>query len=454
MEKLFGTDGIRGKANEFPLTPEMAIKIARAVITVLRSNPASGKIVIGKDTRLSGAMLEYALASGVCSMEADAQLTGVIPTPAVAFITSSTDADAGMVISASHNPFYDNGIKIFDANGDKLSDDVEAQIEKLVFEDQKVGGSNAVYETGRVIHLDDAPQRYHQFLTRTLSEKIPFKGLKIALDCSNGATYQVAPLLFSELGAEVEALSIQPDGKNINDGCGSEHPEALVKRVIESKADIGLAFDGDGDRLIAVDDNGRIISGDRILTICAKAFKQKGKLKNNLVVSTVMSNLGLRKALKELEIEHVMTRVGDRYVLQEMHASGAIIGGEDSGHMIFLDDHTTGDGILSALKLLDAMQTESKPLSELGDMMTVFPQTLINVDVKRKPDLQSIPRVVDAIAAVEEALGEEGRVLVRYSGTQPLCRVMVEGSSERETKRYCTQISDIIKEKLGSRSEK
>jgi phosphoglucosamine mutase len=231
-----------------------------------------------------------------------------------------------------------------------------------VFEVQNVGDSTAVRETGHVIQLDDAPQRYHKFLTQTLSEKTPFKGLKIVLDCSNGATYQVAPELFSELGAEVEALSVQPDGKNINAACGSEHPESLAKRVVVSKADIGLAFDGDGDRLIAVDDSGRIITGDRILAICAKVFKQKGELKNNLVVSTVMSNLGLRKALTELEIEHVMTRVGDRYVLQEMHANGAVIGGEDSGHMIFLDDHTTGDGILSALKLIDAMQTESRPL--------------------------------------------------------------------------------------------
>jgi phosphoglucosamine mutase len=455
MDKLFGTDGIRGVANEFPLTPEIVVKVGRAVISSLKLNADTNaaKIVIGKDTRISGSMLEYALASGICAMGGDVLLAGIIPTPAVAFLAASTGAGAGIVISASHNPFYDNGIKIFDGNGDKLSDDFEARIEKAVFDDQKIDHRNAVHETGRVIQIDDGLQRYHKFLTQTLSAKTPFKGLKIVMDCSNGATYQVAPELFSELGAEVEALSIQPDGKNINAACGSEHPESLAERVIESKADIGLAFDGDGDRLIAVDDNGRIITGDRILAICAKVFKQKGELKNNLVVSTVMSNLGLRKALKELEIEHVMTRVGDRYVLQEMRANGAIIGGEDSGHMIFLDDHTTGDGILSALKLIGAMQTESKPLSELGDMMTVFPQALINVDVKRKPDLQTIPQVVDAMASVEKTLGEEGRVLVRYSGTQPLCRIMVEGPNERETRRYCNQIADIIEEKLGSRSE-
>jgi phosphoglucosamine mutase len=453
MDNLFGTDGIRGVANEFPLTPEIAVKVGRAVVSSFKLNTDTAKVVIGKDTRISGSMLEFALASGICAMGGDVLLAGILPTPGVAFVTTSTDAGAGIVISASHNPFYDNGIKIFNGNGDKLSDEFEARIEKSIIDNQMADPSKTIPEIGRVIVLDDASQSYKQFLKRTLSVKTSFKGLKIVLDCSNGATYQVAPELFSELGAEVEPLSIQPDGKNINAACGSEHPESLAKRVIESKADIGLAFDGDGDRLIVVDDSGRIITGDRILAICAKVFKQKGKLKNNLVVSTVMSNLGLRKALTELEIEHVMTRVGDRYVLQEMHANGAIIGGEDSGHMIFLDDHTTGDGILSALKLIDAMQTESRPLSELGNIMTVFPQVLINVDVKRKPDIQGIPEIIDAIASVEKTLGEEGRVLVRYSGTQPLCRIMVEGPNERQTKQYCNQIADIIKEKLGSQSE-
>jgi phosphoglucosamine mutase len=455
MGKLFGTDGIRGVANEFPLTPEIAVKVGRAVVSSFKLNTETNaaKIVIGKDTRISGSMLESALASGICAMGGDVLLAGILPTPGVAFLTASTNAGAGIVISASHNPFYDNGIKIFDGKGNKLSDEAEARIEKAVFDDQTPDHVHTVRDTGRVIPFDNASQMYKQFLKRTLSAKTSFKGLKIVLDCSNGATYQVAPELFSELGAEVEALAIQPDGKNINADCGSEHPGSLAKRIIESKADIGLAFDGDADRLIADDDNGRIITGDRILAICAKVFKQKGELKNNLVVSTVMSNLGLRKTLKELDIDHMMTRVGDRYVLQEMRANGAIIGGEDSGHMIFLDDHTTGDGILSALKLIDAMQTESKPLSVLANIMTVFPQALINVDVKRKPDLQTIPEVVDVIASVEKKLGEEGRVLVRYSGTQPLCRIMVEGPSERETGRYCQQIADIIKEILGSGSE-
>ncbi|MGD8766065.1 MAG: phosphoglucosamine mutase [Desulfobacteraceae bacterium] len=449
MGNLFGTDGIRGIANEFPLTPEIAVSVGRAVVSTLPVISKKTKVVIGKDTRISGDMLEHALASGISAMGGEVRLAGILPTPGVAFLTASTDAGAGMVISASHNPFYDNGIKIFDGNGDKLFDEVETRIEKAVFDDQKSNHRNAVRETGRVIQLDDAPQRYKQFLKQTLGKKTPFKGLKVVLDCSNGAAYQVAPELFSELGADVEALSIQPDGKNINADCGSEHPQSLAKSVIENKADIGLAFDGDGDRLIAADENGQILTGDRILAICAKVFKQKGVLNNNTVVSTVMSNLGLRKALKELDIDHVMTRVGDRYVLQAMRANGAVIGGEDSGHMIFLDDHTTGDGILSALKLIESMQTEAQPLSELGNIMTVYPQALINVNVERKPDLQSIPEVVDAIESVEKMLGEEGRVLVRYSGTQPLCRVMVEGPGERETRKYCNQIADIIEEKLG-----
>jgi phosphoglucosamine mutase len=274
--------------------------------------------------------------------------------------------------------------------------------------------------------------------------------MKIVLDCSNGATHHIAPDLFSELGSDVTALSIHPDGKNINADCGSEHPQALIAQVKKRKADIGLAFDGDGDRLIAVDETGQVISGDRILAICARDLKLRGRLKNNLAVSTVMSNLGLRIAFKDMGIRHLMTRVGDRYVLEEMRASGAVIGGEDSGHMIFADCHTTGDGILTALKLIEAMKSQSKTLFELSRIMKVFPQVLINVDVKDKPDIDSIPEVVKAIESVEKNLGEQGRVLVRYSGTQSLCRVMVEGPSKADTQRYCEQIADVIKDTIGS----
>jgi phosphoglucosamine mutase len=450
MGNLFGTDGIRGVANAYPLIPEIAVGVGRAVVFAFQSKSKKTKIVIGKDTRISGVMLEYALASGVCSMGAEARLAGTLPTPGVAYATSCTDADAGIVISASHNPFYDNGIKLFDAHGNKLSDELEQKIEQLVLTDQPGITNTPIQETGDVVHLKDASRSYKEFLKNCITEKSSLQGIKIVLDCSNGATYGIAPDLFDELGARVDALSIRPDGKNINAGCGSEHPQALISEVLKRNADIGLAFDGDGDRLIAVDDKGQVITGDRILAICAKVLKQKRMLKNNLVVSTVMSNLGLRIALKKMGIKHVMTKVGDRYVLEEMRASGATIGGEDSGHMIFSDHHTTGDGMLTALKLIEAMQTESKPLSELSAIMTVFPQVLINVDVRHKPEIQSVPEVVDAIKTVENKLGEQGRVLVRYSGTQPLCRIMVEASSEEDTKQYCMQISEIIKEKIGS----
>jgi phosphoglucosamine mutase len=450
MGKLFGTDGIRGVANQYPLTPEVAVSVGRAVVSAFRSNKKHPKIVIGKDTRVSGFMLEYALVAGICSVGGDAHLAGTIPTPGVAYITLAGDAVAGIVISASHNPYSDNGIKIFDGSGNKLTDEFEQKIEKIVLADQGRKNHTAAPDTGNVIRLADASNSYKEFLKNCVVEPSAFQDMKIAVDCSNGATHRIAPDLFRELGAEVFPLAIRPDGKNINADCGSEHPQSLIAQVKRRKADIGLAFDGDGDRLIAVDETGQVISGDRILAICANDLKQKGLLKNNLVVSTVMSNLGLRMALKDMGIKHSMTRVGDRYVLEEMRASGAIIGGEDSGHMIFADCHNTGDGMLTALKLIEAMKSQSKTLSELSKIMTVFPQVLINVDVNRKPDIESIPEVVEVIESVEKNLGEQGRVLVRYSGTQPFCRVMVEGPSKAETQRYCSQIAEIIKYTIGS----
>jgi phosphoglucosamine mutase len=449
MGKLFGTDGIRGVANEYPLTAEVAVSIGRAVVSAFRSNLNHPQIIIGKDTRESGDMLEHALAAGICSEGGDALLAGTIPTPGVAYTTAATDAAAGIVISASHNPFHDNGIKVFDGDGNKLTDDVEMEIENIVLAVQNHPTDALARKSGSVIQLPDASRSYMEFLKSCVAEPSIFQGMKIVMDCSNGATHRIAPELFSELGAEVTALSIQPDGKNINADCGSEHPQAVITQVKKRKADIGLAFDGDGDRLIAVDETGQVISGDRILVICARDLKSKGLLKNNTAVSTVMSNLGLRMALKDMGINHVMAQVGDRYVLEEMRASGAIIGGEDSGHMIFADCHTTGDGMLTALKLIEAMKSQSKTLSELSQIMTVFPQVLMNVDVKDKPDIESMPKVVKAIEFVENNLGEQGRVLVRYSGTQPLCRVMVEGPSKAETQRYCEHIADIIKNTIG-----
>jgi len=451
MGKLFGTDGIRGAANQYPLTAEMALRVGRAVASIFRRTNGQTKIIIGKDTRESCDMLESALASGICSADAVACLTGILPTPAVAYLTSAIDASAGIMISASHNPFYDNGIKIFDGGGFKLNDHTEEQLEYLILgKHSNDVGSQSVRKTGGVEKFKDAGERYLDFLQNTLPEKTVFKDMKIIVDCSNGATYSVAPKLFHSLGAQVEAIGANPDGQNINAGCGSESPQTLMDAVMAKKADIGLAFDGDGDRLVAVDENGRLVTGDRILAIFAKAFKQKGLLKNNVVVSTVMSNLGLQLALKNLGIRYLIAPVGDRYVLQMMQENGAIIGGEDSGHMIFLDRHTTGDGMLAAIELLKIMHDESKPLSELSRVMKAFPQVLLNIEVKDKPDIKNVPQVKDAIRCVEDMLGEQGRVLVRYSGTQPLCRVMVEGPVEEETRRYCQQIADVVKAALGS----
>lgn len=449
MGKLFGTDGIRGVANQYPMTPEMALKIGRATAAFFKKDDSRSKIVIGKDTRISGDMLEYALISGICSMGVDAYRAGIMPTPGVAVLTSLTGADAGIVISASHNPFYDNGIKIFNSDGYKLANRTEAEIEQFILGNKSGAPTKPVQEIGRAFKINNAENRYATFLTDAMPTKDLFKGIKIILDCSNGATYRVAPAVFNELGAEVETLFADPNGKNINENCGSQHPEALMEAVVNRKAHIGLAFDGDGDRLTAVDEKGALVSGDQLLAVCAKHLKQKGLLKNNLVVSTVMSNLGLGLALKDMGITHKMTDVGDRYVMEAMVASGAVLGGEDSGHMIFLDQHTTGDGILTALRLMEVMHANSKPLSELCKIMAVFPQALKNVEVSQKPDLETVPEIQDAIKSVETNLGEQGRVLVRYSGTQPICRIMVEGPTMEETDRYCRQLSEIIKDKLG-----
>ena len=449
MSSLFGTDGIRGLANEYPMTSEMAMKVGRAVAYFFnRKEKGRPKIIIGKDTRISGYMLEYALVSGICSMGADAYLAGVLPTPGIAYITASTDADAGIVISASHNPFYDNGIKIFKRDGFKLSDEKEAEIEKILLSDEISSICRNIRMTGGVYRIDDAGQNYIDFLLSKVPENF-CQGLKIVIDCSNGATYKVAPELFVRLGAEVESLFNNPDGKNINENCGSENTSELIKIVLEKRADIGLAFDGDGDRLIAVDEKGNIITGDQILAICAKNMKKKDQLKNNTVVSTVMSNMGLGIALEDMGIKHIKAKVGDRYVLESMIHSGAVLGGEDSGHMIFLDHQTTGDGILTALKLIEAIKDESKPLSELVKIMNVFPQVLINVEVKNKPDILSVSQITETIKAVEKNLAGKGRVLVRYSGTQPLCRVMVEGPTLKITGRYCREIADKVKEQIG-----
>jgi phosphoglucosamine mutase len=376
-------------------------------------------------------------------------MVGVMPTPGIAFLTSSMRADAGIVISASHNPLQDNGIKIFSSEGFKLPDEKELAIEDFIFASDKDKEHPAPGDLGKVYRLDDARGRYTVFLKHTFPKELTLEGTKIVLDCANGATYRIAPDTFFELGAQVTTLFDNPDGVNINVNCGSQHPEKLALEVVKRKADVGFAFDGDGDRLIAVDEKGAVLTGDQVLAICARMMKKEGTLINNLVVRTVMSNIGLGIALEEMGINSVMTNVGDRNVLEEMRTRGAAIGGEDSGHLIFLHHHTTGDGIITALQLLTAMKRENKPLSELAKIMTIFPQVLINIDVKARPDLSTVPEIAKAIKSAEGALGNRGRVLVRYSGTQNMCRVMVEGPTYEETEKYCKQIAEAVKAKLN-----
>ena len=391
MGRLFGTDGIRGIFNQEPITEEMGYRLGRAVVDYFKGKGGYPRIVLGRDTRLSGEVLETAIASGVLSKGAKPILLGEIPTPGIAFITRDIGADAGVAVSASHNPHEYNGFKIFSGEGYKLTDREEMEIETLLFSETTRVSFKEQWEVDYEERSDDLGERYIEFLQHTLPGESLFKGMNIVLDCANGATYRVAPLLFERMGAKVEALSVSPDGKNINEGCGSQHPESLSVRVVEKGADLGLAFDGDGDRLIAVDEEGNALTGDQILTICAKTLKDKGDLKNNLVVSTVMSNMGFRVALKDLGIDHVATDVGDRYVLEEMRVRGSVLGGEDSGHIICLQYHTTGDGLLSALQMVSAVISSGVPLSTLSQLMPVFPQVLVNVPVKNKPELSSVP---------------------------------------------------------------
>lgn len=449
MGKLFGTDGIRGVANAYPMDVETALTIGKAIAGYFLKDDArpNRHIVIGQDTRLSGDMLAQAVAAGACSAGLNVWHLGVLPTPGIARVTTTTGALAGVVISASHNPFEDNGIKIFDANGFKLFDEAEIRIEALLLSDKKALVATS-QDIGRVKHIEDSGKLYIDFLRQSV-EALDLRNRCVALDCANGATYKVAPEVMNLFGATTFPIFCDPNGKNINDRCGSQYPQRLAQVVVEKNADLGLAFDGDGDRLIAVDEEGHVLSGDQIMAILANDYLQRGMLKNSRVVTTVMSNMGFRVALQQMNIELHTTQVGDRYVMEEMLEKDAILGGEDSGHMIFRDVHTTGDGILAALRLLGALQRAGKPLSELAKVMTLFPQKLINVDVKAKPDFTQIPEISHAIARAEGLLGEKGRVLVRYSGTQNKCRVMVEGPTEEQTNDLCRQIAATIQRMIG-----
>ncbi len=450
MGKLFGTDGIRGKANQYPITCETAVKAGEAV-GIFSKKRGFKKVIIGKDTRISGDMLESAIAAGAASTGVDVESAGVIPTPGAAFLCADDkNAGAAIVISASHNPFQDNGIKIFKHGGVKLSDEDEEWIEGYMFNshhDSKEINSSI----GTISRLDDGLQRYSRFLLDTFPFKKGDKKLKLAIDCSNGAASEVAHMVFNDDLFDAQFIHDMPDGKNINHNCGSQHTEDLREMVKKNRADIGLAFDGDADRLIVVDENGIQITGDCILAVCAEyAKKRRDLLEKNIVVSTIMSNVGLTKALEEMGIEHLKSGVGDRKVLEVMKESGAVIGGEDSGHMIFLHYHTTGDGILSALRLLEVMKETALPLSELSSVMTRFPQVLMNVEVDdSRPDIMKIDTIADTIEAVENKLGAEGRVLIRYSGTQPLIRVMVEGPDQEAVENYCKAICESIQSSLN-----
>ncbi|HNS80517.1 MAG TPA: phosphoglucosamine mutase [Kiritimatiellia bacterium] len=450
MERMFGTDGVRGVANVHPMTAEMALQIGRATAYVCKKHKGRRHtIVIGKDTRISCYMLESALTAGICSMGVDVLLVGPMSTPGIAFITRSMRADAGLVISASHNPYQDNGIKIFSRDGFKLPDAEEDEIERLITTDHIKDIRPTAGEIGKAKRIDDAMGRYIVFCKNTFPESMTLEGMKIAMDCANGATYKAAPTIFSELGAEVTAIHCEPNGLNINDRCGSQHTQDLSARVREIKADIGIAFDGDGDRFIAVDETGEEITGDHIMAICGKMYKELGLLKNNLLISTVMSNFGFFIALKELGIESGASKVGDRYVLEMMQKKGAVLGGEASGHLIFLNHHTTGDGIISALQLLSAMRHYSQPLSKLAKIMKMAPQKMINVEVKSKPPIEKIPEIQEGIKKAEAELKDKGRVLIRYSGTQSMCRVMVEGPTQEMTDRLTAMLVDVVKKSIG-----
>jgi phosphoglucosamine mutase len=452
MKKLFGTDGVRGVANVYPMTTETAMQLGRAAAYVFKSSSRRRhRIVIGKDTRLSGYMLESALVAGICSMGVDVLLVGPLPTPGIANITTSMRADAGVVISASHNPFQDNGIKFFSANGFKLPDEIEMKIEKLL-DSRKIDALRpTATEVGKAFRIDDAAGRYIVYLKNTFPSNLDLTGFRIVLDCGNGAAYKVAPAVFEELGAEVIALGVKPNGTNINAGCGSLHPEVISEAVKSHQADIGIALDGDADRVIVCDEFGNEVNGDQIMAICATDMIARKLLKKKTLVATVMSNMGLDIALRKVGGKIIKTAVGDRYVVEEMRKGGYNLGGEQSGHLIFLDQNTTGDGVLAALQLLAVMRRTGKSLSELAEVMIPLPQVLVNVRVRERQDIMTLPNVASAIRGIEEKLGNEGRVLIRYSGTEPLLRIMLEGQDKYEITDWANEIADLVRQQIGEK---
>lgn len=436
MRKYFGTDGVRGRANEYPLTAEFALKLGRAAAGIFKNDDTHRKIIIGKDTRLSGYMFENALVSGVCSAGIDAVMVGVIPTPAVAFLTRAMRADAGIVISASHNIYYDNGIKFFDSNGFKLADAREKEIERMIDADEPALDIDSIGKASRIEGIG----RYVEFVKNTFPKRVDLRGLKIVVDCANGASYKVAPLALRELGAEIILLNAEPNGRNINDNCGAVHPESMARSVVENGADLGIAFDGDADRVVFADEHGNIIDGDRIMGICALDMLEMGILKHNTIVATVMSNLGFEHSMNKKGIKLIRSQVGDRYVMEDMIKSGCNIGGEQSGHLIFSDFNTTGDGLISAMQVLGVIVKKGKKLSELAKFIETYPQILKNIKVEKKVPLENLEKTSRLIEDIEKKLSANGRVLVRYSGTENKLRVMLEGKNEDTISQYADDI--------------
>ena len=426
-QRLFGTDGVRGVANIEPMTVETAVRLGRSAAHVFRRGTHRHRILIGKDTRLSGYMFENALVAGICSMGVDTLLVGPLPTPGIAFATRALRADAGIVISASHNPYMDNGIKFFNCDGFKLPDTIEEEIEDLTFTGRIDDVRPTAGAVGKAFRVDDVAGRYLEFLKGTLPRGFSLDGMRLVVDAAHGAAYSVGPAVFEELGAEVIPIGIEPSGTNINDGVGSLYPEVAAARVREVGADAGVCLDGDADRCLLIDGSGDLVDGDHVLAICGRDRSQRGELPNDTVVATVMSNLGLDIALREVGVELVRTPVGDRYVAERMRADGLTLGGEQSGHTIFLDYNTTGDGLCTALQVLRVMRDQDRPLADLAAVMQPLPQTLKNVQIVDRRPIENLPDVSSAIQEAEDVLGDRGRVLVRYSGTQPLVRVMVEG---------------------------
>ncbi len=448
-KKLFGTDGIRGQANTFPMTAEVALNVGRALVHVFK-NGQKPRILIGKDTRLSGYMIETAMASGICSMGGDVYLVGPMPTPAVAFLTQAMRADAGVVISASHNPFQDNGIKIFDREGYKLPDSLELKIESLVLSGSAEKHHPAPENIGKAFRIDDSHGRYIEFCKATFPKNLSLEGLKVVIDCAHGATYQVAPTILEELGSEMTVvLNAEPDGKNINAGVGAMNPDFMASTVRRMGADLGVAFDGDGDRAVFADEEGRVVDGDAILALCAEELMSQGRLKEKTMVSTVMSNKGIEEYLGNLGGHVLRTRVGDRYVVEAMREKGLNFGGEASGHIVFLDHTTTGDGIIAALQVMAILKRKGVKLSQLVSSYHAYPQVLDSIRVKEQRDLNLIPEIQKTILQMEKDLGSQGRILVRYSGTEPILRIMVEGKEDRIIRRMVQDLKVCISKNLA-----